>query len=239
MLVVSDSCILYQAWPATICSQRQWLNGSAPARHDQFFLGFSSSHCHRHHTQSPIPIIFSLEKCITQCHSINLPHGRIVYKIRIDKEKNWHIHSFPSIQPLLFKAETLDLAEIWRHLRRRYAVRSHPYDIAVALVGRSEEGQGSLSRKHANFSLLGREFPWHDVGDTTIEGDAQAAGVGNRGDTGGGIFSGGVSRFDRLATPAHLLAYGLVHGYRAVGERYRCQNGAQSIVPLNGQQNYL
>lgn len=103
------------------------------------------------------------EERITQRNLLNAPHIRIIHKVRIDIKEHRHIHCLPSIQPLLLEAKTLDLREIWRHLRRRHTVRSHPNDVIVRPVRRSIECQSRFSRKDSHFALLRHEFPGHDI----------------------------------------------------------------------------
>ena len=79
------------------------------------------------------------EERIIQGDRLDPLHIHILHKLRIDVEEDWHIYSLTRAQPLLLKAETLNLAEVWRHLRRRYTVRRHTDDIITALVRRGVE----------------------------------------------------------------------------------------------------
>lgn len=96
---------------------------------------------------------------IAQRHLLNAPHVRIIDKVRVDVEEHRHIHRLARIQPLLLKAEALDLAEIRRNLARRHAVCRYPDDILVALVRRRVERQRRLAWEHLDLALLRREFP--------------------------------------------------------------------------------
>ena len=93
----------------------------------------------------PVLIILRLEKCIAQRNSLDSLHINVRHEFRIDIEENRHIHRLARIQPLLLKAKALDLAEIWRHLSRRYRVCCNPNDIFVRLVGRGVERQGGFA----------------------------------------------------------------------------------------------
>lgn len=146
------------------------------------------------------------EKCIGKCNRIDLLHGRIIHKFGINEEEHRHIDRLPRIQPLLLKAEALDLAEVGRDLSRRDAVRRHSNDVLVALVRGREKSQRSLAGQNAHFSLLRNEFPGQHVRDRAVEGDAQAAG-GRHGLQARRRIVRCVDRgFDRLASPAGLLA---------------------------------
>jgi len=94
----------------------------------------------------PILIISRFEERITQSDLLNALHIRIIDEIRIDIKEHWHVNCLPSIQSLLLETETLDLAEIWRHLRRRNAICRHPNDIVFSLVCSCVERQCRLSR---------------------------------------------------------------------------------------------
>lgn len=90
----------------------------------------NSAHCQeRHHT----------EKSVRQSNRINPPHIRVRRKIWVDKEENWHIYRFAGIELLLLETETLDLAEIRRHLTRRDAVCCDSDNIRGAFVRGSVE----------------------------------------------------------------------------------------------------
>jgi hypothetical protein len=157
----------------------------------------------------PILIILSLEKRVTQRHSLNPLHINIVHKVRVNIEENWHIDRLARIQPLLLKAKTLNLAEIRRHLPRRDRVCGHSDDILIGLVGRSVEGERCFAREHAHFALLGNELPGQDIRDRAVEGDANARVVFDRLEALGGV-AGSVAAmpggFDGLAAPSCLLA---------------------------------
>ena len=86
------------------------------------------------------------EKCIRKRDSVNLVHGWIIHKVRINEKKYRHIYRLPRIQPLLLKAETLNLAKIRRHLCRRHTVRSHAYNIFTAFVRGGVKGKSGFAR---------------------------------------------------------------------------------------------
>ena len=99
------------------------------------------------------------EECVRECDRINPSHSGIFDKVWIDEEEHRHIDALPSIQPLLLKTETLNLAEIRRDLCRRYTIRSDADNITIRLICRSVESEGRLSRENADFTLLRRELP--------------------------------------------------------------------------------
>jgi len=86
------------------------------------------------------------KKCIIQRYRLNALHIRIIHKIRINIKKHRHIHSLPSIQSLLLKAETLNLAEIWRHLSRTDTVGRHTNDVRIRIICCGVERQRSFAR---------------------------------------------------------------------------------------------
>ena len=137
------------------------------------------------HLSSPVSIAQEgprrTEKRIRKRDGVNLRHGRIIHKFRIDEKKHRHIHRLPRIQPLLLEAKTLYLAEIRRHLRGRDAVRSYADDVFAAFVCGGVERQSGFARQDPDFALLRGEFPGEDVGDGAVKGDAQAAGVSDGG----------------------------------------------------------
>lgn len=142
---------------------------------------------------------------ITQRDSLNALHVQIIQQIGIEIEEDGHVHRLARIQPLLLKAETLDLAEIRRTLRRRHAVRRHANDVAVAVVGRRVKGQRRLAGEHADLALLGGELPGEDVGGGGVEGDSDTFGVLDGDDALGDVFvvgSGAAVGADGLASPA-------------------------------------
>jgi len=99
------------------------------------------------------------EKRIIQRDSLNPSHIRIIHKIRINIEEHWHIHGLASIQPLFLKAETLNLAEVWRNLSGTDTVCCYSYDVCVGIVRGGIEGEGGLAWQDTDFSLLRCEFP--------------------------------------------------------------------------------
>lgn len=74
------------------------------------------------------------EKSIRQRNRINIPHTRILRKIRINKKENRHIHGLARIQLLLLKAKTLNLTKIGGYLCRRNAVGCDTNDIVGPFV---------------------------------------------------------------------------------------------------------
>lgn len=145
-----------------------------------WLLSVRSCHCHRYSSQNTISIVFGLEESIAQRNSINAPHVRILDEIWIDEEENRHVHRLARVQPLLLKTETLNLAKVWRHLRRCDRICRHSYDIGLGLVGRSVESERCLARKDADLSLLGSEFPGKNIRDAAIKGDSEATVVLDR-----------------------------------------------------------
>lgn len=146
------------------------------------------------------------EKRITQRNSLHPTHIQIRQQIRIQIKKHRHIHRLPRVQPLLLKAKTLNLAEIRRRLRRRHAIRRHPNNILIAKICRRVKSQRRLTGEHAHFALLGGEFPWQDIRDGGVEGDADAFGAFDGFEAVGEVLGGVGVGADGLAAPACSLA---------------------------------
>lgn len=160
-------------------------------------------------------IIFRFEKSITQRQLLNASHIRIIHKIRIDIEEHWHVHRLPSIQPLLLKAETLDLAEVRCDLARRDAVCRHPNDILVTLIRSRVERKRRLAGENLHLALLRYEFPRQHVGHRSVEGDAYTfrGCDGLQADGRVGTVSTSMAwSFDGLASPSCGLADHFVKG---------------------------
>lgn len=154
------------------------------------------------------------EERIAQCHRLDTLHVHIVEQIRIQVEENRHVHSLACIETLLFKAETLDLAEVRRTLRGRHTVCSHSNDVLVTLVGRLVECQRGLARKDTDFSLLRDKLPGQDVGDRSAEGDLDSLGV----------FDGNESACEITIIRAGTTmgTYGLTSPASGLADLYRC-----------------
>lgn len=126
-----------------------------------------------HRILAPVPIKRKLphskkrltEEGIAQRHLLNPLHVRVIHKLRINVEEHRHIHRLPSIQSLLLETETLDLAEMRRHLPRCHAVRRYPNDILRRLIRRRVERQRRLTRQNPHFTLLWCEAPGEHVGN--------------------------------------------------------------------------
>lgn len=147
------------------------------------------------------------EEGIRQGDGINLRHGWIIHKIRINEEKNRHINRLASIQSLLLETKTLYLAEVRRNLGGRDTICCHADDVFVALVCRSVKCQRGLAGENANFPLLRSELPRHHVRDGAIECYSQTPGRSYGLETGGWVFGGRMdASFDGLTAPAGLLA---------------------------------
>lgn len=156
----------------------------------------------------PILVILCLEKRVTQRHSLNPLHIRIGNELRVDVKENRHIHRLPRIQPLLFEAKTLDLAEIRGNLAGRNRVRRHADDVLGRLVRRRVESQCRFAGEDADFALLRHKFPREHVGDGAVEGYADAGVVGYWFEALGGVDAGIAAvrgGLDGLAAPASLL----------------------------------
>lgn len=100
------------------------------------------------------------EEGVVQGDRIDAFHSRILQELGINVEEDWHVHCFASIQPLLFEAEALDLAEVRSHLTRCHTVRRNTNHILLTLVRGCVESQRRLARQHTHFALLRRELPW-------------------------------------------------------------------------------
>lgn len=111
----------------------------------------------------PVLVVLRLEKGIIQGDCSDIFRIDIVHKLRIDVEEHWHIHCFPSIQTLLLKAKTLDLAEVWCYLAGSHRVCRYSYYIVGRLVRCGVECEGGLAGQHANLALLRYEFPGKNV----------------------------------------------------------------------------
>lgn len=86
------------------------------------------------------------EESIRQRDGIYFGHRRIVDKVWVDEEENWHIYGLPSVEPLLFEAEALNLAEIWSYLSWSNTIGSNPNDVLSTSVRRCIKREGCLSR---------------------------------------------------------------------------------------------
>lgn len=159
----------------------------------------------------PVLVVFRLEKRITQRHRLNTLHVDIRHKLWVNVEKHRHIDCLARVQPLLLKAETLDLAEVRRHLARRDRVGCDADNVLVGLVRRRVEGECCLAGQDAHFALLGHKLPRQHVGDGAVECDADAGMVLNGlealGGVGVGVAAAVCGGFDGLASPAGLLTY--------------------------------
>jgi hypothetical protein len=157
----------------------------------------------------PVLIVLGLEKRVTQRHSLNPLHVDIVHKVGVNIEENRHIDRLARVQPLLLKAEALNLAEIRRHLPRRDRVCGNSDDILIRLVGRGVERERGFARENTHFALLGNELPGQDVRDRAVEGDADARVILDGLEALGGV-AGSVAAmpggFDGLTSPSCLLA---------------------------------
>ena len=104
------------------------------------------------------------EEGVVQGDGINVPHCWVFEKVRIDVEEDRHIHCFPFVQTLFFEAKALDLAEVWRNLRRRNTVRGHSdYILIFTLVRCRVECQCCLPGQDSHFSLLRSKLPRQNV----------------------------------------------------------------------------
>jgi hypothetical protein len=86
------------------------------------------------------------EECVIQRNRLNALHIRVIHKVRINIKEHRHIHSLPSIKPLLFKAETLYLAEIRRHLSGADTVRRNTDNVRIRVIRCGVEGECGLAR---------------------------------------------------------------------------------------------
>lgn len=155
------------------------------------------------------------EKGIVESDRIDALHGRIFQKIWIDIEEHWHVHGLPLVQSLLLEAKALNLAKVRRNLCRRNTVGCDSNDVLIlTLICRSVESQCCFSRQNSHFSLLRSELPRQDIRCRSSKCDSQSSGRRYRSQLrcyGLLIIGAGMcSRFDRLTSPARLLAYGLV-----------------------------
>lgn len=114
------------------------------------------------------------EECVRERDSLDSPRVEILHYIRVQVEEDGHIHRLASGQPLLLEAETLNLGEVRRHLRRCDAVRRHANDVAIALVRCRVEGQSRLAGEYLDFALLRDELPGEYIRDGGVESDADA-----------------------------------------------------------------
>lgn len=69
------------------------------------------------------------KECIVQSDSLNTPHIRILDEFRINVKEDGHIDRLAFIESLLLETKALNLTEIWRHLRRRDAIRCDSDDV--------------------------------------------------------------------------------------------------------------
>ena len=104
-------------------------------------------------------VVLRLEKRVAQCDSLNALHTRILCKLRVNIKEDWHVHRFASIQSLLLKAETLDLAKVWGDLSRCHGVGGHANNVFWRFVGCSVESEGGLAGEDSDFALLRNELP--------------------------------------------------------------------------------
>ena len=82
---------------------------------------------------------------IRQRYRLDTPHVQVGQKVWVQVEEDRHVHRLPGAQSLLFKAKTLDLAEIGSYLAGCYAVCSDPNDVGIAQVGGCVESKRSFA----------------------------------------------------------------------------------------------
>lgn len=179
------------------------------------------------------------EEGIWKSDCLNSLHLRIFKEIRIYEKENRHIHLFSCIQFLLcfyfllatwlqpitiiiseptFKAKTLYLWKIRRHLSRGYAICSNTNDILLTQVLGLIECQSRLARKHPDLALLRGEFPLKHIGDRGIEGNTETFSLSLWDQLFGG--ESGLVRYGSTAK-AGTLADGTVERDRGIG---KCQS---------------
>jgi len=105
-----------------------------------------SHHSTRYRGQNTILIILCLEKSVAQRDGVDFLHSWIIRELWVDEEEHWHVDRLALVELLFLEAEALDLAEVWCHLRRRYAVRGHTDNIRFTPVRSSIESQSCLPR---------------------------------------------------------------------------------------------
>jgi hypothetical protein len=66
-----------------------------------------------------------LEESVAECDFIDARHGRVLGKLRVDVEEDGHVHLLVRVQPLLLKAETLDLVKVLASLRYKSTLVSN------------------------------------------------------------------------------------------------------------------
>lgn len=84
------------------------------------------------------------KESVRQGYGINPRHCGVVDKVRVNEEEHGHIHRLASIESLFFETETLYLAKVGSHLRRRNTVCGDTDYILIALVGCRVECQRRL-----------------------------------------------------------------------------------------------
>ena len=171
----------------------------------------------------PILVILCLEKCITQRNRLNTLHIRVRDKLGIDIKEDGHIDCLSRIQPLLLKAEALDLAEIGRYLARSDRVCCYTNNVFGRFVRGRVKSQGGFAGQHADFALLRDKLPGKHVGDGAVKGDADAGVVDHRLETLGGVDAAVAAvgcGLDGLTSPAGLLA-DLRTCFRTIGQMKR------------------
>ena len=83
-----------------------------------------------------------LKECIRERHRIDFAHPPILEERWVNVEEDRHVYRFSREEPLLVKAEALDLIKVLPGLQRRHVVRCNPDDRLARMVRRllAEEG---------------------------------------------------------------------------------------------------
>lgn len=79
----------------------------------------------------PVLIVLRLEEGIAKRDCLDAFHVDVRDELGIDVEEHRHIHCLACIQPLLFEAKALDLAEVWSDLSWCHRVRCNADDIFI------------------------------------------------------------------------------------------------------------
>ena len=178
------------------------------------------------HYDIALSIVSSLEKGIIQGDEIDLPHPRIVHDIRIDKEEDWHINRFASIQFLLIETEALYLGEIGCSDIGSDVVRRNSNDVLGTEIRGGIEGERRLTRPDGDLSLLRCELPVESIRDLTVEVYADGPVIR---DWNHPVWRESRGICDRSTPITRLLAIRLVHGHSGITEAQCPDQDRQSI----------
>mmetsp|Transcript_13188 Transcript_13188/g.35888 ORF Transcript_13188/g.35888 Transcript_13188/m.35888 type:complete len:218 (+) Transcript_13188:287-940(+) len=114
-------------------------------------------------------LIIHLVELVRQGDVIYVPAVPIARHLRVNVEENGHVNSLVRLQPLLLKAEALDLVEVLAELVWGDIIHGVPRHRFIAFIVGSEEGQCALPCLHTHVLLCRLELPGHVICNVRVE----------------------------------------------------------------------